>query len=319
VIRREKGLLPSQAADNFFWLGRYVERADQIVRTVRALVEQVSIAGERAGAESAVSRLAGLLRAMGAVPAQSIAWQPSRLAGEALIAVQQRGSVSALVQNARQIAKLLRDRLSRDCWRTIQHAMPVIVPGDLDRIAQACDLLVERFASFARLASDGQSRGPAWHFLDMGMCLERGSMIVQATRSLVPGSANAEDLTALLDLVDGLSLYRSRYMTMPYIAPVFDLVLLDPAQPRGLAFQIARIEEHLGELPLLADNGMRDPPMRLVRQLRARLEGLDAQFVTSAVINELEAGLGRLSEEIGRLYFLQYDGAEDSGKPVLLQ
>jgi hypothetical protein len=59
--------------------------------------------------------------------------------------------------------------------------------------------------------------------------------------------------------------------------------------------------------------------MRLVRQLRARLEGLDAQFVTSAVINELEAGLGRLSEEIGRLYFLQYDGAEDSGKPVLLQ
>src|SRR6185312_11580254 len=36
-IRRIAGVLPSRAADNLFWLGRYLERAEATLRLVRAL------------------------------------------------------------------------------------------------------------------------------------------------------------------------------------------------------------------------------------------------------------------------------------------
>src|SRR5260370_15014880 len=36
-IRRIAGVVPSRAADNLFWLGRYLERAEATLRLVRAL------------------------------------------------------------------------------------------------------------------------------------------------------------------------------------------------------------------------------------------------------------------------------------------
>ena len=45
-IRRIAGVLPSRAADNLFWLGRYLERAEATLRLVRALGMQQRDAGK---------------------------------------------------------------------------------------------------------------------------------------------------------------------------------------------------------------------------------------------------------------------------------
>jgi uncharacterized alpha-E superfamily protein len=317
-ISRDQGLLASQAADNLFWMGRYGERAHQTVRIIRALAEQAITSGPMPAPSSTVDRLANLLRSLGAVPAKSTDWSLSRLAGAALGSSEQGGSVRSLAERERGIAQLLRNWLTRDSWRSIQRTMPRYVPGDLDSITLACDRLVERHAALAWLLSDGMSRGPAWRFLDIGMRLERGSMVLQAAQAIVPGSASATDLAALLDLVDGQSLYRSRYLTMPYIAQVFDMVLLDPAQPRGLAHQVACIEQHLSEIPPLEDDGMPEPPMRLVRQMRARLEALDASVLTSQDLDSLRGDLAALSEAISQRYFLQEDQSPGKTQARLL-
>ncbi len=317
-VRRDQGLLPSQAADNLFWLGRYGERAHQTVRIERTLLEQVAITGEGMGAVTAVTRLANLLRSLGAAPKESTRWQPSRLAGAALSDRKLSGSVRRISEHTAAIALLLRDRLTRDSWRAIQGTIPRYTPGDLESMSGACDRLVERFAALSRLMADGLSRGPAWSFLEMGTCLERASMILQAAGAMVPGSASAEDLSALLDLVDGQSLYRSRYVSMPYIAPVFDMVLLDPAQPRGFAFQIGQIEQHLGTLPSLRDDGLPEDPIRRARQLRARIEALDAEDLDSDTIGSLGLDLAGLSNAISRRYFLQDEGPVSQAKARLL-
>jgi len=303
--RREQGLLPSQAADNLYWLGRYGERAHQVVRIVRTHIEQIAASGERQTAASAATRLANLLRTIGAVPLSSTKWQPARLAGTALGDREQSASVRGLAVRARQIALLLRDRLTRDSWRGIQRTMPAYIPGDLESMSGACDQLVERFAALARLTADGMSRGPAWDFLDMGMCLERGSIVLQAVQALTSGKPSHDDLAAMLELVGGLALYRSRYLAAPTIVPVIDQVLLDPTQPRGFAFQVVEIERHLAALPTIREDGMIEKPLRLVRQLNAKIEGLDAKDIDAEVIGELRAMLAALSDAIDNRYFLQ--------------
>ena len=315
--RREQVMLSSQSADNLFWLARHGERAHQTVRLIRALADQIATAGPLSTSTSTVNRLSNLLRSLGAVPPQSINWPIVRLVGSALGDSEFSGSIRALAERERQVARLLRDWLTRDSWRAIQRNLPRYVPGDLDSMIIACDRLVERYAAVSWLLADGMSRGPAWRFLDMGMRLERASMILQAAQALVPGSASAEDLSALLDLVDGRSLYRSRYLAMPYIGPVFDMVLLDPAQPRGLAFQIVRIEEQLSAIPPLHDDGMPEEPLRLARQLRVKLEGYDANTLTSENLTNIGGDLAALSQAISRRFFLQDD--QSPGKaPVRL-
>ena len=50
TITRATGALPSRAADNLFWVGRYVERAEATLRLVRALVNRTTESDETAAA-----------------------------------------------------------------------------------------------------------------------------------------------------------------------------------------------------------------------------------------------------------------------------
>ena len=53
----------------------------------------------------------------------------------------------------------------------------------------------------------------------------------------------------LLEFADSQITYRQRYVMIAALAPVIDLVMLDPNNPRSVAFQLDRIETHLAALP----------------------------------------------------------------------
>ena len=86
-------------------------------------------------------------------------------------------------------------------------------------------------------------------------------------------------------------------------------MLLDPVQPRGLAFQLSRLAEHLAAIPPLHEDGMPEPPLRLARRALVRLEGLDARQLDSATLDSLRDDLGALSEAISKRFFLQDEQA----------
>ena len=317
-IRREQGLLPSLAADNLFWLGRYGERAQQTARIVRVLVDQLAQCGDDPRSSTTVTRLGKLLTTLGAIrrPNKNTAF--ADMAAEALNSGSAPGSVNTLITREKHIAQILRDRLSTDGWRALQHSAPAFVAGDFDSISHACDQVIERHATLSWLLMDGMNRGPEWRFLDMGLRLERASMIVQATQAIIPGSASANDLSALLELVDSLSLYRSRYLTMPYIARVQDMVLLDPAQPRSLAFQIRAIESHLCALPSLLAEGEAEAPLLKAREMIAGLAAMDPARIGPVALATSRQDLDTLYKAISERYFLPVEDMTDTqgGSPA---
>ena len=66
TIRRAAGVLPSRAADNLFWVGRYVERAEATLRLVRALIHRVTEHDD--AAKPVILRITDLLGAWSAGP-----------------------------------------------------------------------------------------------------------------------------------------------------------------------------------------------------------------------------------------------------------
>lgn len=318
AIRREQRLLSSQSADNLYWFGRYCERANETCRFVRLLLDSGAGAEVPCVATSTTERLTSLLIGLGAITPKRAKDPIGMVASDALSNEDRPGSAVSVTHMARDVSLLLRDRLTRDSWRVINRPFPHFIPGDIDGMMAACDNIIERFAMLARLTSEGMSRTAAWRFLDMGICLERGSLILQAVQAMMPGSASAEDLSVLLDLVDSQSLYRSRYLTMPMIDPVLDIVLLDPLLPRGLAYQVNRIVAHLEEMPVIGDSGLVEAPLRKARQLKARLEGLDAAALGPGVLGELWISLSEVSDAVAQRYFLQEEGpAANEGAQLL--
>ena len=302
AVRRAQGLLPSQAADNLYWFGRYAERFNETARAARTLLEVASAAQAADEGGGTVDRLIGLLARWGAAPR----WGSAQEAAEAALGdASQANSVAALDNSLRALALLLRDRLSRDAWRALGRPLPAGSQGGPEAAIALADRVIERCAALMRLVADTMSRSEAWRFLDLGHSLERASLLVQAVRALATDRAAPEDLSALLDLIDAQALYRSRYLALPHEAPVIDMVLLDPAQPRGLAFSVRRIVEHLEALPSLRPDGRADAPLRLARQLSSAIEQMEAEHVTDAALGDLIGLLVQLSDAIGRRFFLQ--------------
>ena len=72
------------------------------------------------------------------------------------------------------------------------------------------------------------------------------------------------ELQTLLEIADSSLTYRSRYLTSMRADLVLDLLLLDEANPRSAAFQLARLREHVEELPDSSGDARRSARWRVV-------------------------------------------------------
>ena len=110
-----------------------------------------------------------------------------------------------------------------------------------------------------------------------------------------------------------LDLSLSNYL--PLEVPCWDgvgacpsMALLDPFYPRSVAFQVNRIDEGLGTLPVLRRDGMLEEPRRLTTLLQAELTTERAELLTDARILTFEQKVLGLANAIAARYFLQGAG-----------
>jgi uncharacterized circularly permuted ATP-grasp superfamily protein/uncharacterized alpha-E superfamily protein len=304
-IKRIAGVLPSRAADNLFWLGRYLERAEATLRLIRTMGAQQRDPNKGSGGViNAAERIQRLLVAWGAA-SQTSRSQPAKVSAEALQAGDRFGSALSLLRSAQRTATSLRERLSPDAWQVITEMTDRLAHEveDDDGVVSAAELTLQELASFAGLAQENMNRAAGWRFLKMGRRVERAINTTRFARQFGYDEAGDDDLDILLTLVDCQITYRSRYLVGPVLAPVRDLVVLDPYNPRSVAFQIESLNEHIASLPALKENGLIERPQRLAVALRAMLTTAEAATLDTKTLFSLEQDLLRLAEAIGLHYF----------------
>ncbi len=319
AIRRGRGILASQAADNLYWFGRYSERAEMTVRIVRSILGSAIDVDGASGHEPEVQRkLVNLLYLWGAISARTAELPLPTICMSALSETRLPGGIASLVRNAQSVGLALRDRLAQDFWRIASAPAPQIASARTGIILKATRELIDRFNALSGLVAEGMVRGASWRFLDMGRRIERALAICRITRQLTASADQSDALGALLDLCESQIIYRSRYLSVPVRSPVLDLVLLDPANPRSLIFQLLAIRDHIAALPTLNEDGLPERPLLSARALLAMLESLTADAVTHTLLQETETRLLALSDEISARFFLHYERAEPRSQGELL-
>lgn len=316
TIRRVTGTLPSRAADNLFWLGRYLERTEATLRLVRALLGRLIDTDAAQGRNETLKRLANLLVAWGASPGGR-GQTPAGQASAALHALDEYGSAIATVREARRTASVIRERLSVDAWRLFGDMQDQLTLAEGRKPSEGeayeiADRALKSLAAFSGLSQENMVRGPGWRFLDIGRRLERGIATCRFARHFAETNAPSDALDALLDLTDSQITYRSRYLLGASLQPVLDLVMLDPYNPRSVAFQIDRLDTEIRDLPSLTEDGMLEAPRRLILKLAAECRTAEAARLDRNGILLFEQLLMGVSNAIADRYFLQNSGPEGS-------
>jgi uncharacterized alpha-E superfamily protein len=279
-LSRAGGDLSSRHADNFYWVGRYVERAENVVRLLRGILVRLT---EKSGMAEA-PELPILLRVLTAqtqtYPGFLDHNKPASFdepEGEILSVIFDRnrpGSLAATLVVLQRVASKVRDRISVDMWRTLSQLMVDLMadlaamvdsgsngesaqPGCFDARAILSDVLelldagISRLAAFSGLVSENLTRGQSWTFLDMGRRLERLFQMSCLLRGTLGVESRMEGsvLEAVLEIADSSMTYRRRYLSTLQAAPVLDLLLADESNPRSLAFQLVALAESIDRLP----------------------------------------------------------------------
>jgi uncharacterized circularly permuted ATP-grasp superfamily protein/uncharacterized alpha-E superfamily protein len=312
-VQRASGILPSRAADNLFWVGRYVERAEATLRLVRAMTNRAAEADETAA--PMLSALGFLLQAWNAVPVGAGGATTAFMVRAALTNSQLGGALPALTGAARAAASVIRDRFSPDAWRAINDlatiiAMPLASGTNESAIAERVEAALRIIASLSGLAQENMTRLAGWRFLELGRRIERAILTGRLVRCFaLPGAAEGS-LDLLLELADSQITYRQRYVMVAAPAPVIDLVMLDPNNPRSMAFQLDCIEAHLSALPGRSATGRLSPVQQVAAALATRLRTVDVGEVDETLILEAEQALMKLSDAITAAYLTNTERAD---------
>jgi uncharacterized alpha-E superfamily protein len=328
-IRRIPEELPSRAAENLYWLGRYTERADWTMRVLRTSLGRLQEDTDaRQSLRACYTALSSLLPAGEGEPAGRRDAVGPQLIEELALGLmtlsEEPAGLPRTLDSIHRIASLARDRLSLEAWRTLNEfhtsrrwcgdAMP----------AARCDALrllddgLRVLAAFNGLAHENITRSFGWTFLDLGRRLARAQGVAALLGGMFGTAASPEEesgsLLFTLEVADSFITYRSRYRLEPMLPLVLDLLLLDDTNPRSIAFQLERIAGHVDSLPQSATSGRRIEEQRLALSLvtavrladvapLAETDGAGARPGLSRLLDEQSCALDALSDLVGRRYF----------------
>ncbi|BCK75015.1 hypothetical protein AA0242T_1506 [Acetobacter aceti NRIC 0242] len=339
AIRRSQGDLPSRAADDFFWLGRYLEQIESGARLLRVIMTHMS------GTEPSPRELADIavlmrqMRAMGLVQEAPVAAYGYAGTVRGLFAIG--GSDGFFARVLRKIIRLvpeLVDRLTQDVRDFISHRGGEILkmidqrprrsdPARmLDQLSGLTSELLLYSATLSGFAAESMVLSGGRQFLDLGRRIERVSSVLLICSGVLEqpdvyqrGRMEAA-LRLMLQLCDSVITYRSRYFGVVQPAPVLDLLLLDEDNPRGAAYQLAALRDSLAGLasdsPFVPE-AQRSASYELAdmaENIRTTLAEMVASVVSASsqdaataalplALKDMQAAVLQLSERIGRSYF----------------
>jgi uncharacterized circularly permuted ATP-grasp superfamily protein/uncharacterized alpha-E superfamily protein len=304
--RRESEVLTSRAADNLFWTGRYLERAEAVTRLLRAVLDGLWEEETAPGLEPV---LHALMRLMGYTPGDCGCKDRLDLATcvrELTTQNERPGNLAQTVRGLLACAYGTREYWSVAIWRLLDRVerdwgqRPRKAGGSHERIDLWLGRLIDALAGLAGLASETLPRETGFRYFDLGRRIERGltqsTLLSQTLQSRLTGEAERESLSLVLQSADSLITFRRRYRTEPFLAGVLELLLWDNESPRALIYQIHTARRHLTELTHAGQRCNAERPLFSAEErIYAAEAKIDDWQVDAAARQALVGTLGEIS------------------------
>jgi uncharacterized alpha-E superfamily protein len=317
-----------RTASDLYWVSRQMERAENTARLIDVTL-RIALLPERydrGKAEAATWRRA--LDALGATAA--VRQQFGRIDGDTvlrhlLLAADNPSSIYSCLRAAREAARAQRVAITGEMYEDLNTSWLEMRGQSWARIqAEGATGLLEwvksRSASFRGVTIGTLGRGEGYHFLQLGVFVERADWALRLLD--IAGSEGGEQpadseeaavyfrWSALLQALSAFETYRRLYRESVSAASVAELMLLQESNPRSLLTCTSTVHSVLSTLA----GGQ---SLEVVRQAGA----LAAQSRYARIDEILEAGLEpwlqeamarliRLGEAINRQFFVSTDVAQ---------
>ncbi|TQS72909.1 hypothetical protein ERN12_03770 [Rhodobacteraceae bacterium] len=286
--RTDPGILPARAADNLYWLGRYIERTEDAIRLLRGYNLQLAATGNPD--DPRLRLLHAYLTGVGYDMRDPL---PTALIGR--------------IEAAQSCTAKVRDRFSTDGWNALSDLLATarrmqshVVSGD--DAARAMSVLLRKITGFSGLVHENMYRSSAWQFLSFGRALERAEATAAVLSLLACENGPSGGLDLVVELGDSVITHQRRFRVETTRETVLDLLALDAENPRAILFLLNRLQELAMEMPNAKTYNRLSPLNRKLMQLVTEFTCAQPAQISTVRLQDLRRELYDVSDLLSDAY-----------------
>ncbi len=305
----------SRTAENLFWMGRYMERADATARLIEMGYRMAMLPGSNEQEEwRSVAAASGSAPDIVANPNVDAKLVVQRL----LLDPDNHSSIRSCLTSARANGRAIRTALTQDMWEALNDGWRQLGQMDPDTALKNLPSLLEwaknRTAAFRGASEISLLRNDGYYFLRMGGLIERADMtlrlldvkyyVLLPETDVVGGGRDYHQWTSVLRATSALRAYHHVYKGDYTPWGIADFLILNSTFPRSVAYcyrQISRFLDDLAEL-----YGETSSPQSVAGDMVQQLDRIGIEELFQNGLHEFVSGAitttRRLSTEISKAY-----------------
>lgn len=278
----------SRIADSLFWLNRYMERADGMLRVMHTHY----ILSLDKGVNGNIT-WRPVLQIFTTCNEEKIAALENDTAGvlqHLIVNTENNNSLRVLLTRARENARGVQDHISKEVWEQVNQAYHAINRDALlqrlsgDNALKEIELLAQICVSYTGITDITMPRGAGWCFMNLGKFIER----CMETITLTEKQFFADEFEKILhrDILEwrylllslsGYELHLKNYRSNNFYNNVLHQVLFNENFPRSVLYSLNRVEKYLDDV--LKENNLAENQalLRTFGRLYSKVKYTDPQ------------------------------------------
>lgn len=309
----------SRAADSVYWMGRYIERAENVARTIEVNLALMLDMPLHRGAQ-----WAPLIQISGDEEEFFSRYdEPTQESVIQFLAfdTENPNSILSCLTAARENARSIREIISTEMWEQLNRFYLMVVES-----AKNLDLSIAPHQFFYDVRMGGHlfeglsnatmTHGEGWHFGRVGRLLERADksarildvkyFILLPSPDVIGTPFDDIQWAAVLKSVSGFEMYRKKYgRLMP--RNIVEFLLLDREFPRAVHSCLIRADDSLSAVSGSGYAGARNLAEKSVGQLRSELDFADVDKILADGLHEyldtIQQKVNRIGDAIFNTFF----------------
>jgi uncharacterized alpha-E superfamily protein len=247
----------SRVADSLYWMSRYIERTNSILRMLKInyLSSQDDVE------EFTWQPVLQIFTAMDEDKIKTIEKDGRKVLQYMVLDKDNANSVFNMVTQARENARSVQDNITQELWQSLNEFYHVVRERRLEYSLRledpvtVLDSLTRQCMIYYGIADITMFRGDGLSFMNMGKCLERSIQTADILDVKFSNLSYDLDKTTdttywkyLLQSVSGYALYLKRYRSGFEARNIVDQILFNVDFPRSILYSVNQLHRYFGRL-----------------------------------------------------------------------
>lgn len=307
----------SRIADSLFWMNRYVERAEGMLRMLK--INYATSLDRSEGFHYDWYNVLSIFTYLDEAEKNKIKDNTQAVLKYIITDKQNENSIRSIITKARENARGLQDHITKEVWESINEYYLRLNNNRIDDLldsnqqAYAIASLIDQSLFYYGVAEVTMPRGEGWNFMSLGKNIERAHQTADIVdikfHDIDYNLNNPLDIPYwknLLLSVSGYEFYLKTYPTGLQTQNVLDMILMNTNFPRSILYSVKKLSYIIDKI-VIENTEEEKALIRIIGRLKSKIEYTDlatiAKIGLHQFLDDVREELYIFNNELSKVYF----------------